>query len=347
MIPIRETANKMVQYVLPEHSNNHGTLHGGILMDWIMLTGSITSFKFANGPAVLGATDSIDFLNPVKIGEIVILESWVEYAGESSIEVAVRVHSEDGETDEKKLITLSYMAFVAVDESVKPRKIETKLSASSTVEQELITRGRERKAQRLPEIRKRRRDVSNVADETESSRLIFNTTKMVLPEDAFYGNFMSVGKLMKYIDESAAILAKKFAKGVLVTGSMDDLFFYSPLNVGNLIEFKAGITYVGTKSLELAIKVDSYDTQSRESSHACTAFLTYVKVNKDGKPSPVPEFIPETPYEIRLWKEAEKRKEKRKARVERTKRFADDYLNEYKKVNSRSKKKPSEYVNPD
>ncbi|MCY3985442.1 MAG: acyl-CoA thioesterase, partial [Candidatus Dadabacteria bacterium] len=150
MIPIRETANKMVQYVLPEHSNNHGTLHGGILMDWIMLTGSITSFKFANGPAVLGATDSIDFLNPVKIGEIVILESWVEYAGESSIEVAVRVHSEDGETDEKKLITLSYMAFVAVNESVKPRKIETKLSASSTVEQELITRGRERKAQRLP-----------------------------------------------------------------------------------------------------------------------------------------------------------------------------------------------------
>ncbi|MCY4261897.1 MAG: hypothetical protein OXC97_01035, partial [Candidatus Dadabacteria bacterium] len=75
--------------------------------------------------------------------------------------------------------------------------------------------------------------------------------------------------------------------------------------------------------------------------------LTYVKVNTDGKPSPVPEFIPETPYEIRLWKEAEKRKEKRKARVERTKRFADDYLNEYKKVNSRSKKKPSEYVNPD
>ena len=76
----------MVQYVLPEHSNNHGTLHGGILMDWIMLTGSITSFKFANGPAVLGATDSIDFLNPVKIGEIVILESWVEHVGNSSIE---------------------------------------------------------------------------------------------------------------------------------------------------------------------------------------------------------------------------------------------------------------------
>ena len=296
----------MVQYVLPEHSNNHGTLHGGILMDWIMLTGSITSFKFANGPAVLGATDSIDFLNPVKIGEIVVLESWVEHVGDSSIEVAVRVHSEDGETDEKKLITLSYMAFVAVDEGIKPRKIEAKLGASSTVERELIARAEERKVRRLPELKKRKSNVSNIADETENTRLIFNTTKMVLPEDAFYGKFMSVGKLMKYIDESAAILAKRFAKGVLVTGSLDDLFFYSPLNVGNLIEFKAGITYVGSKSLELAIKVDSYDTESGESSHACTAFLTYVRVDKAGNPIAVPEFTPETPYEIRLWKEAEK-----------------------------------------
>ena len=93
MISIRETVNKMVQFVLPEHSNNHGTLHGGILMDWMMLTGSVTAFKTARGTAVLGATDSIDFLDPVKIGEVVILESWVEHIGNSSIEVTVRVQS--------------------------------------------------------------------------------------------------------------------------------------------------------------------------------------------------------------------------------------------------------------
>ncbi len=333
-ISIRETANKMVQYVLPEHSNNHGTLHGGILMDWIMLTGSITSFKFANGPAVLGAADSIDFLSPVKIGQVVVLESWVEHVGESSIEVAVRVHSEDGDDNEKKLITLSYMAFVAVDKNTKPRKIKTKLKPSNSLEHQLIDSARKRRTDRLPEIKKRRSNVQNIADETENTRHNFNTTKIVLPEDAFYGQFMSVGKLMKYIDESAAILAKRFSGGILVTGSLDDLFFYSPLNVGNLIEFKAGITYVGSKSLELAIKVDSYDTEIRKSSHACTAFMTYVKVNKQGEPVPVPQFSPETPYEVRLWKEAEKRKKRRIARVDKTKKFANDYLNEYKKVGS-------------
>lgn len=335
MISIRETVNKMVQFVLPEHSNNHGTLHGGILMDWMMLTGSVTAFKTARGTAVLGATDSIDFLEPVKIGEVVILESWVEHVGISSIEVTVRVQSEDTDTGEKKLVTLSHMAFVAVDDDVRPRAIETKLKASNSLEKSLMERARERKMSRLPEIEKRRSDVQNVADETEKTRFNFNTTRMILPEDAFYGNFMSVGKLMKHIDESAAIPAKRFAKGVLVTGSMDELFFYSPLNVGNLIEFKAGITHVGSKSLELAIKVDSRNAETGKSSHACTAFLTYVKIDERGRPAAVPEFSPETPYEIRLWKNAEKRKEKRNARVKKTRESADDYLNEYKKVSSR------------
>ncbi len=335
MISIRETVNKTVQFVLPEHSNNHGTLHGGILMDWMMLTGSVTAFKTARGTAVLGATDSIDFLEPVKIGEVVILESWVEHVGNSSIEVTVRVQSEDTDTGEKKLVTLSHMAFVAVDDDVRPRTIETRLKASNSLEKSLMERARERKTRRLPEIEKRRSDVQNVADETEKTRFNFNTTRMILPEDAFYGNFMSVGKLMKHIDESAAILAKRFAKGVLVTGSMDELFFYSPLNVGNLIEFKAGITHVGSKSLELAIKVDSRNAETGKSSHACTAFLTYVRIDERGRPAAVPEFSPETPYEIRLWKNAEKRKEKRNARVKKTRESADDYLNEYKKVSSR------------
>lgn len=338
-VSIHKTLNKMVQFVLPEHSNNHGTLHGGILMDWMMLTGSVTAFKIAGGVAVLGATDSIDFLEPVKIGEVVILESWVEHIGNSSMEIAVRVHSENVDTEKKKLITLSYMAFVAVDDDVKPRKIKTRLKASNDLEKSLIVQAEERKKKREPEIEKRKSNVLNIADETEKTRFNFNTTNMILPEDAFYGKFMSVGKLMKHIDESAAILAKRFAKGILVTGSMDDLFFYSPLNVGNLIEFKAGITHVGSKSLELAIKVDSRDAETGKSSHACTAFLTYVKIDETGAPAAVPEFVPETPYEIRLWKDAEKRKRRRTQRVKKTRQSAEDYLNEYKMVSSGSRER--------
>ena len=325
---IKETKNQMIQFVFPEYANTHGNLHGGRLMDWIMLIGSITSSRVAKGTTVLGAADSIDFINPVNIGEIVVLDSWVEHVGGTSLEVTVRVYAEDVETGDKKFITLSHLGYVAVDKKANPRKIKFKLNPSDEKEKKVIAKAKERKERRIPEIEKRKEKVENVVDETEKTRLNLKTTRLVLPEDAFYGNFMSVGKLLKYIDESAAILAKRFTKGVLVTGSLDNLFFYSPIRVGEVIEFKAGITYVGRTSLETAIKVESQNLETEDFSHTCTAFLTYVNINDKGKATPVPEFRPETPYEIREWKEAEKRRGIRKKRLVETKKMASTWLKE-------------------
>jgi acyl-CoA hydrolase len=90
MPTIKETRNQMIQFVFPEHTNNLGTLHGGRMMDWIMLAASITSSRMAKGITVLGTTDSIDFINPIMVGEIAILDSWVEYIGKRSPESFLR-----------------------------------------------------------------------------------------------------------------------------------------------------------------------------------------------------------------------------------------------------------------
>ncbi len=63
MLSIKETRNQMIQFVFPEHANNLGTLHGGRVMDWMMLAATITSSRFAKGITVLGTTDSIHFFN--------------------------------------------------------------------------------------------------------------------------------------------------------------------------------------------------------------------------------------------------------------------------------------------
>ena len=151
-----------------------------------------------------------------------------------------------------------------------------------------------------------------------------------MPEDAFYGNYMSVGKLLKYIDESAGILAKRYVKGVLVTGSLDNLFFYTPIKVGEVVTLNAGITYIGTTSIEVAIKVESEDLEMSELNHTCTAFLTFVHIDAEGNVQPVPKFKPETPYEIREWKEAELRKNIRRKRLGDIKLMAEEYLTNYK-----------------
>ena len=329
---IKETKNQMVQFVFPEHTNNLGTLHGGRLMDWIMLAGTITSSKLAKSTTLLGATDSIDFLNPIRVGEIVILDSWVEYIGTSSLETTVRVYSENMESGEKNFITLSNLAFVAIGNDEQPAKVQNKIVTQDPIEKKVIEKAKIRREQRLPEIEKRKEMVINIVDETEITRFNFQTTRPVFPEDAFYGNYMSVGKLLKYIDESAAILAMRYTKGILVTGSLDDLFFYEPIRVGEIVTLKAGITYVGRTSLEIAIKAYAEDLEKDTLNHTCTAFLTFIHVDENGKPKSINSFKPETPYEIRLWNEAEERRKVRSKRIKRTKNAANKFLENYKEA---------------
>ncbi len=316
MPSIKDTRHQTVQFVFPEHANTHGTLHGGRLMDWIMIAGSINASRISRGITVLGATDSIDFINPVKVGDIVTLDSSIEYIGSSSMEIGVTVHSEDLETREKKLTTSARLAFVAVDKDGNPRRIDERIEPGED-EKPIYDEARKRREQRIPKIGVRDEQARNIIDETEITRMRLETTKVVLPEDSFYGSFMSVGKLMLDIDETAAILAMRFVKDVLVTGSLDELFFYSPIRVGDIIVFKAGITYVGNTSLEVGIKVISENILTGEQRHTCTAFLTYVSVGTDGLPKQVPAFSPETPEEKRLWKKAQERKDKRTARLKR------------------------------
>jgi len=322
MPSIKETRHQMVQFVFPEHTNIFGTLHGGRLMDWIMLAGSVNTSRISRGLTVLGSTDSIDFVNPVKTGEIVTLDSAIEYIGSSSLEVGVVVHAENPSTGEKKLATISNMVFIAVDNEGNPRKLEEKITPANDDEMSVYREAQNRREKRMPKIEKRGEQAQNIIDETEIVRMRLETTKVVLPEDTFYGNFMSVGKLMLDIDETAAILAMRYVKGVLVTGSLDELFFYSPIRVGDIIIFKAGITYVGNSSLEVGIKVLSENIMTGEQRHTCTAFLTFVHVGKDGSPTPVAEFAPETPEEKRLWKKALERKERRTERVNKIKEQA-------------------------
>ena len=330
MLGMKDTINSMIQFVYPEHANNLGTLHGGRLMDWIMLIGTITSSRFSKSTTLLGATDSIDFINPVKVGDIVMLDSWIEYVGSSSMEIVVRVYSENIESGEKKFITLSHLAFIAIGDDGKPKEITKKIVPQSKNEETIFQNARKRRERRLPEIEKRKERVLNLVDETEITRFNLNTTRSVMPEDAFYGNYMSVGKLLKYVDESAGILAKRYARGVLVTGSLDNLFFYTPIKVGEVVNLNAGITYIGTTSIEIAIKVESEDMETGTINHTCTAFLTFVHIDENGNPKPVPKFKPETPYEIREWKEAEFRKNIRRKRLGDIKLLADEYLENYK-----------------
>src|SRR5207245_6636691 len=85
------TVVEMVQWVFPEHAGAPGQIHGGRMMEWITQAGTLAAVRVARGHVVLGAMDDIDFLHPVRVGQIAILRAQVEYDGTSSLEVGVRV----------------------------------------------------------------------------------------------------------------------------------------------------------------------------------------------------------------------------------------------------------------
>ena len=78
MPSIAETATEMIQWVFPEHAGAPGQIHGGRMMEWITQVGTIAAARVARGTVALGSMDDLDFLHPVRVGEIAILRARVE-----------------------------------------------------------------------------------------------------------------------------------------------------------------------------------------------------------------------------------------------------------------------------
>jgi acyl-CoA hydrolase len=102
---VRDTALEMVQLVLPEHANIRGSLYGGMMMNWITTAATMAAMKLARGSVVLGSMDDLDFLHAVAIGDVVTLRAQVEHVGTSSLEIAVRVYSENPREGTRRLTT--------------------------------------------------------------------------------------------------------------------------------------------------------------------------------------------------------------------------------------------------
>src|SRR5207302_6244341 len=136
-----------------------------------------------------------------------------------------------------------------------------------------------------------------------------------MPEDALSGTLMFSGKLLATLDEIAAISAIRYCHLPTVTASLDTVYFYHPLRVGQVADLRAVLTHVGRSSMEIGVRVDGEEPRTGRRHHTCTAFLTMVHLDADGRPAPVPTFTPQTPEERRLWREAEARRVQRRARV--------------------------------
>ncbi|MFC2034025.1 acyl-CoA thioesterase [Chloroflexota bacterium] len=117
------------------------------------------------------------------------------------------------------------------------------------------------------------------------------------------------GVIMRLIDDAAAAVATRHVRGNTVTASIDRLDFHHPVYIGDLLKINASINLVGKTSMEIGVRVESENLLTGDIHHTATAYLTYVALDKDGKPMQVPPVIFDTVVEKRRNREAIERRE--------------------------------------
>ena len=145
---VSESRTVMTQTVFPNDVNNNGTLYGGRLLDWIDTIAGIVAKRHCRTDVVTASIDSLNFLNPIFQRDIVNLEAWINYVGRTSMEIEVRVTSEDPITAEIRKTCRAFLTYVAVDSKSNPIKVP-RLECSNKEEVGRAELAKKRRVERL------------------------------------------------------------------------------------------------------------------------------------------------------------------------------------------------------
>jgi len=144
----QDSTAETVQVVLPNDSNPLGFILGGTVMHLIDITGAIACHRHTNMLALTAGVDSLDFIHPIKVGDLIILKSRVTCVFNTSLEVEVEVFSEAIETGERKLTSKAYLTSVSLDKNGKPATVPP-LLVETPEDEELGRQAQVRRAERL------------------------------------------------------------------------------------------------------------------------------------------------------------------------------------------------------
>lgn len=143
---------------------------------------------------------------------------------------------------------------------------------------------------------------------SDSKTIISN---QMLPSDANPMGNVHGGTILKQVDMAAGVTALRHSRMNVVTASIDRMDFYNPVYVGNLLTLKASVNYCGKTSMEVGVRIEAENLKTGKITHTGSSYLTYVALDPNGKPTEVPDVIPQTSEEKRRWEAGKKRREER------------------------------------
>ena len=162
-----------------------------------------------------------------------------------------------------------------------------------------------------------------MGDEAVFSRTVAESqaerSEIIFPGDSNpLGNLFG-GRLMQFIDLVGAVASMRHARAITVTASMDQLDFLAPVRVGDMLILKASVNRAFRTSMEVGVRAMVEDARGQTLRHVSSSYVTYVAVDREGKPIPVPCVIPETEHQKRRFADAGRRREMRSEESKRAK----------------------------
>ncbi|CAN5740689.1 acyl-CoA thioesterase [soil metagenome] len=152
--PVRASQVTFADLAEPQSQNVAGTLFGGILLGFIDRAAAFAAMKHCGRPVVTKSFDSVEFNEPIYIGEMIVALASVNYAGTTSMEVGVKVLAQNPITGEERHTNTCYATFVALDEDSRPTRIPAVLPETDD-EKRRYTAGEKRRVERLAKRKKR------------------------------------------------------------------------------------------------------------------------------------------------------------------------------------------------
>lgn len=137
------------------------------------------------------------------------------------------------------------------------------------------------------------------------------SSELIMPQDANILGHAFGGAIMAMVDKSAAVAAFRHARTNCVTASIDRVDFREPIHVGELVTCRASVNFVGNTSMEIGVRVESEDLITGIRRHTNTCYLTFVAIDRNGRPVPIPEVRPETDEQRRRYLGAQARRQRR------------------------------------
>jgi len=156
--------------------------------------------------------------------------------------------------------------------------------------------------------------------------------QVMMPEHSNATGNVHGGYILKLVDQAGAIVAARHTHSNAVTASLDRMDFISPVYIGNLVFAKASCNYVSRTSMEIGVRVEAECLRTGTHTHVGSAYLTFVALDEDDKPTNVPQLILETEVEKHRFEDAKKRRELRLQQVKKHKHIQQPCIVRPKKL---------------